>query len=196
MLLPKPLLEKRVLSDSRIDIYEGGRHDIETGQIDRRVLATLEFLASSGLHPTVSCLKTGHDLHTASGNISEHSTGNAVDISAINGVSITGHQGKGSITETTVRRLMTLQGTMQAHQIISLMDLGQNTLAMPDHYNHIHVGFQPLFGQNKKLGKQVRAVLKPGQWTDLISRLKEIDNPVVPTRTSKYAIPDKHSRHP
>ena len=196
MLLPKPLLEKRVLSDPRIQIYEGGLKDIETGQIDRRVLATLEFLADSGLHPTVSCLKSGHSLLTTSGNVSEHSTGDAVDISAINGVPITGHQGKGSITETTVRRLMTLQGTMAPHQIISLMDLGQNTMAMPDHYNHIHVGFHPLFGQNAKLGKQARAVLKPGQWTDLISRLRAIDNPVVPTHTSKYAIPDKAAHRP
>jgi hypothetical protein len=196
MLLPKPLLEKRVLSDSRIKIYDAGRKDIATGQIDRRVLATLEFLADSGLHPTISCLKSGHSFLTTSGNVSEHSSGSAVDISAINGIPILGHQGKGSITETAVRRLMTLQGTMEPHQIISLMDLGRNTLAMQDHYNHIHVGFHPLFGENKKLGKQVRAVLKPGQWTDLISRLRAIDNPVVPTQTSKYAIPDKRSHRP
>jgi len=196
MLLPKPLLEKRVLSDPRVNIYDGGRQDIEAGQIDRRVLATLEFLADSGLHPTVSCLKSGHNLMTASGNVSEHSSGNAVDISAINGVPITGHQGKGSVTETTVRRLMTLQGTMEPHQIISLMDLGQNTMALPDHYNHIHVGFHPLFGENAKLGKQAAAVLKPGQWTDLMSRLRSIDNPVVPTHTSKYALPDKSPHRP
>ena len=49
LLLPKPLLEKRVLSDNRIDIYQGGENDIKTGQIDRRVLATLAYLAESGL---------------------------------------------------------------------------------------------------------------------------------------------------
>ena len=32
-------------------------------------------------------------------------------------------------------------------------------------------------------------VLKPGQWSDLIARLGEIDNPVVPTKPSKYALP-------
>jgi hypothetical protein len=196
MLLPKPLLEKRVLSDPRIKIYDAGRKDIETGQIDRRVLATLEFLADSGLNPTVSCLKSGHSFLTASGNVSEHSSGDAVDISEINGVPILGHQGKGSITETTVRKLMTLQGTMQPHQIISLMDLGKNTLALPDHYNHIHVGFHPLFGENTKLGEQVRTVLKPGQWTDLVSRLRSMENPVVPTQVSKYALPDKSSHRP
>jgi len=32
-------------------------------------------------------------------------------------------------------------------------------------------------------------VLKPGQWSDLLERLRKIENPVVPTKTSKYAIP-------
>jgi hypothetical protein len=189
LLLPKPLLEKRVLSDERIDIYEGGREDIRSGQIDRRVLATLAYLAESGLRPTVSCLKSGHGFYTSSGNVSEHSSGNAVDIAAVNGIPILGHQEPGGITEQTVRRLMQLQGTMYPHQIISLLTLGGNTLAMADHNDHIHVGFHPMFGANKKLGKQTLAVLEPGQWSDLISRLGEIENPVVPTKPSKYALP-------
>ena len=49
LLLPKPLLEKRVLSDERIEIYGCGRDDIRSGQVDRRVLATLAYLAESGL---------------------------------------------------------------------------------------------------------------------------------------------------
>ena len=73
--------------------------DIRAGQIDRRVLATLEFLAASGLKPTVTALKCGHGFYTASGNVSEHSSGNAVDIAAINGIPILGHQGPGSITD-------------------------------------------------------------------------------------------------
>ena len=189
LLLPKPLLEKRVLSDERIDIYEGGREDIRSGQIDRRVLATLAYLAESGLRPTVSCLKNGHGFYTSSGNVSEHSSGNAVDISMVNGIPILGHQEAGGITEQAVRRLMQLQGTMYPHQIISLLSLGGNTLAMADHNDHIHVGFHPMFGANKKLGKQTLAVLEPGQWSDLISRLGEIENPVVPTKPSKYALP-------
>jgi hypothetical protein len=189
LLLPKPLLERRVLSDPRVDIYPGGRQDIRSGQIDRRVLATLEYLAESGLRPTVSCLKSGHSLMTSSGNVSEHSSGNAVDISQVNGVPVLGHQERGGITEQSVRRLMLLQGTMRPHQIISLLDLGGPTFAMSDHADHIHVGFHPLFGANKKLGRQTLAVLGPGQWSDLLDRLRKIDNPVVPTKPSKYALP-------
>ena len=88
-----------------------------------------------------------------------------------------------------MRRLMRLQGTMAPDQIISLLEIGGATFAMGDHDDHIHVGFRPLFGDNKKLGKQALAVLKPGQWSDLIDRLRKIENPVVPTKPSKYALP-------
>ena len=67
---------------------------------------------------------------------------------------------------------------------------------MGDHDDHIHVGFRPLFGENKKLGRQALAVLKPGQWNDLIDRLGEIENPVVPTKPSKYAIAGSRQPRP
>jgi len=193
LLLPKTLLEKRVLSDQRIDLYGCGQDDIKSGQIDRRVLATMEYLAESGLRPTVTSLKCGHGFLTKSGNVSEHSSGSAFDIAKINGVPILGHQEPGGVTDTAVRRLMRLQGTLQPHQIISLLEIGGPTLAMGDHADHIHVGFRPLFGTNRKLGKQALAVLKPGQWSDLLDRLRKVENPVVPTTPSKYAIPDKRA---
>jgi murein DD-endopeptidase MepM/ murein hydrolase activator NlpD len=190
LLMSKEALQRRVLADPRIDIYECGRRDIASGQVDRRVLATMEFLTASGLKPTISSLKCGHGFLTSSGNISEHSSGSAMDIAAINGIPIIGHQGEGSITDITIRRLLTLQGTMKPHQIISLMtfDGADNTLSLPDHADHIHVGFRPLYGDNKKLGKQLDSVLKPGQWIKLIDRIGAIDNPTVLTQPSKYAI--------
>ena len=59
---------------------------------------------------------------------------------------------------------------------------------MGDHADHIHVGFQPLYGTNTKQAKQVNAILKPDQWIKLVDRLNEIDNPVVPTKPSKVAL--------
>ncbi|SEH12324.1 lytic murein transglycosylase [Thermoleophilum album] len=196
LLLPKPLLERRVLSDPRIDIYPCGRQDIRSGQIDRRVLAVLEYLAESGLRPTVTSLKCGHSFYTASGNVSYHSYGTAVDIAALNGIPITGHQEPGGITEQAIRLLLKLQGTMRPDEIISLLNLGGPSFALPDHYDHIHVGFRPLFGENGKLGAEATAILKPGQWSDLIEQLKRIRNPRVPVRPSPYAIPTKrHDDH-
>jgi len=100
-----------------------------------------------------------------------------------------GHQGAGSITDITIRRLLTLQGTMKPHQIISLMtfDGADNTLSLPDHADHIHVGFQPLLGASSK-GHQLNSALKPSQWVKLIDRLGKIDNPTVPLKPSKYAL--------
>ena len=190
LLMSKNTLARRVLADPNIQIYGCGRRDVRAGQIDRRVLATLEFLVASGLRPTVTSLKCGHSYLTASGNVSEHSTGTAVDIAAINGVPILGHQGKGSIAEQTIQRLLTLQGTMEPHQIISLMTFEEagNTFAMSDHADHIHVGFRPLYGLGSKRAEQVEAILQPGQWIKLIDRLEEIENPTVSRKPSRYAV--------
>jgi hypothetical protein len=190
MLMSKEALQQRVLSNPRIEIYSCGRRDIEAGGIDRRVLATLEFLAASGLKPTVTSLHCGHGYYTASGNVSEHSAGAAVDIAMVNGIPILGHQGEGSITDITIRRLLTLQGTMKPHQIISLMTYkdADNTLALSDHDDHIHVGFHPEYAAGTPAAKELEAVLKPSQWIKLIDRLGEIHNPSVAKTPSKYAI--------
>ncbi|MDO8189205.1 lytic murein transglycosylase [Conexibacter sp. JD483] len=196
LLMTKQELISRVLSNPNIEIYAGGREDIRTGQIDRRVLATLEFLSSSGLKPTVTSLKGNHGLMTASGNVSEHSTGTAVDIGAINGIRIQpSTQGDGSITDITIRRLLTLQGTMKPHQIISLMSYpgSDNTLSLPDHDDHIHIGFHavdPAVGATPRL----QQILRPEQWTRLVDQLTTIENPVVPTSVSRYAIEDRDAR--
>jgi murein DD-endopeptidase MepM/ murein hydrolase activator NlpD len=191
MLMSKDSLQRHVLRNPHIEIYECGRHDVATGQIDRRVLATLEYLASSGLKPTVTSLRCGHGFYTASGNVSEHSTGSAVDIAAVNGIVISpATQGKGSITDLTIQRLLTLQGTMKPHQIISLMSFEgtDNTFAMSDHHDHIHVGFRPMYGQNSKAARKVAAVLKPDQWIKLIDRISSIDNPEVREQPSRFSV--------
>ena len=188
LLMGKGELERRVLVNPRIEIYGCGRRDIQGSRVDRRVLATLEFLAASGLRPSVTSLTCGHSYYTASGNVSHHTFGSAVDIAKINGIPIMGHQGEGSIADITVRRLLTLQGTMRPTQIISLMkyDSADNTLALGDHADHIHVGFTPLGGT--KAGRQLAAVLKPGQWIKLVDRLNEIDNPAVAARPSSSSV--------
>ena len=143
LLLTERQLKRIVLHSDDIELYAGGRRDVAEGRIDRRVLATLVFLERSGLKPTVSSLQTGHSLLTASGNVSAHSYGHAVDISAINGVPIAGHQGPESITASALDRLVQLQGYLQPNQIISLMtvDGHDNTMSMGDHDDHIHIGF-------------------------------------------------------
>ena len=69
LLMSKEGLQHLVLTDPRVDIYSCGRDNIKAGEIDRRVLATIEFLASSGMKPTITSLKCGHSYLTTSGNV-------------------------------------------------------------------------------------------------------------------------------
>ena len=134
---------------------------------------------------------------TTSGNVSEHSTGAAVDIALINGIPMLGHQGPGTITEAVIKDLLQLQGTMQPHQIISLMDYfgADNTFAMADHDDHVHVGYTPSPGRAPAASpSSSRQILKPDQWQRLIDRLGEIDNPTVPTKPSDAALPAPKGR--
>jgi hypothetical protein len=197
LLESKEQLQQQVLADPSIDIYACGRRDIQAGQIDQRVLATLEFLAASGLKPGVSGLRCGNSLaNTAfdkTGTLSDNATGAGVDISSINGITVVGHQGPGSITDIAIRRLLTLQGSYKPSRIVSLMSYPatDNTFAESDHANSVHIGFATLYDPHSKFGKQVNSVLKPKQWLTLINRLGQIDNPSVATQPSSAAIPAK-----
>jgi hypothetical protein len=187
LLMSKQQLTERILADPHVQIYACGRRDIQAGLVDRRVLASLEFLSASGLDPSVSGLVCGAGTNSSD---AAGRTGASVDISKINGIPIEGHQGAGSITDITIRRLLTLQGALAPNQIISLMSYkGQTTtLALPDHTDRIQINYTPVFGQNKKLAKQITQILKPGQWIHLINRISQIPEPTIPTTPSKYAI--------
>jgi hypothetical protein len=190
LLMSKQQLENRVLQDPNVAIYECGRRDIQSGAIDRRILAVIEFLAASGLKPSVSGLKCGHTTNGSNGVDDAGKTGSSVDISAINNIPILGHQGKGSITDATVRRLLTLQGAMQPDEIVSLMSYKNqpSALSLADHANRIQVSYTPLYGSNKKLSAEFGSILQPQQWTQLINHISQISEPIVPISPSKYAI--------
>ena len=152
LLMSKETLQQRVLADPRDpDLrLRPARHP---GR--RRSTAACwprsSSSSASGLNPTVTALRV-RPLLPDHARATSPSTprARAVDIAAINGIPILGHQGPGSITDITIRRLLTLQGTMKPHQIISLMTFhgADNTLSLPDHDDHIHVGFHPLYGTN------------------------------------------------
>jgi hypothetical protein len=196
LLMSKQQLTARVLTDPHVRIYNCGRRDIQAGLIDRRILAVVEFLSASGLDPTVSGLACDASPHGTTGVDEAGRTGESVDISAINNIPILGHQGAGSITQVTIRRLLALQGSMAPDDIISDTPFkGQsNTLALPDHTNRIQVTYVPAYGANRKLSNVVRSFLKPGQWTKLIDRISQIPEPIVPLTPSRFAIRDSARR--
>ena len=72
---------------------------------------------------------------------------------------------------------------MKASQIITLMKYSgtDNTYAMGDHDDHIHVGFDPR-------ESEAASVLRPAQWDRLIGSLARVPNPIVPLEPSAWSI--------
>ena len=82
LLLDDKAVRHRVLHDDKIEMYGCGRQDVIDNRIDDRVLRTLIYLRLYRFDPTVTALECGHSFFTTSGNVSEHSSGDAVDIAA------------------------------------------------------------------------------------------------------------------
>jgi hypothetical protein len=137
----KPTIASKILSDPNVAIYQGGRNDIIADKIDVRVLAMIAYLRESFGSVTVSCLFSGHRLYARPGVVSAHIYGRAVDISAVGGVPIQGHQQPGGITERTVREILQAPAEVMPRQVISLLGLGGPSFPLADHYNHIHIGY-------------------------------------------------------
>jgi hypothetical protein len=193
LLESKPQLEQQVLRDPGVRFATRcGRGDVRAGQVDRRVLATLEFLSVSGLKPTVSALRCGHDAGAAGAGIGagNHAV-DAVDISAIDGTPIAGHEGVGSIADIAVHRLLRLQGTMKPRQIVSSLSYpgSDNTLTLPGYRGLIRVSFEVAGGARAASAREASA-LTPSQWLELTARLGEIPDPTVVAKPSAAAIPD------
>jgi hypothetical protein len=137
----KETLEERVLADTRLDIYGGGRSDILAGRIDVRVLVLLRYLAEAHEQVTVSSLHSGHRIYSRPGVVSAHTYGLAVDIAALGGRPIMGNSQPGGLTETAVRNILLLPAELRPQQVISLLGLGGPSFPLANHADHIHAGF-------------------------------------------------------
>ena len=78
------------------------------------MLAVLAFLSRSGLKPTVGALRCARRQYAASRTLRRHAATRST-ITAINGIAIAGHQGAGTITDLTIRTLLTLPAEFVPH---------------------------------------------------------------------------------
>ncbi|HEX3511416.1 MAG TPA: lytic transglycosylase domain-containing protein [Solirubrobacteraceae bacterium] len=214
-LLSKAELQRTVLSDPGITVYACGRHDIAAGAINRRVLAVLAFLSRTGLRPTVTALHCGQSPVTATGAVSAAYEGNAVEISAINGIPLAGHQGAGTITDLTIRTLLALPPEFQPQSIASLMRYpGQaSTKSSRAYWNRMRLEFARVAnpavaiapgaagaaahsaakGRVATVPTTAVPSLSAVQWEGLIQRVAALPAPSVASKPSSSAIPDpKH----
>jgi hypothetical protein len=206
LLMSKAQLERTLLSDPGVVIDACGRHEVASGKIDTRVLAVLAFLSRSGLKPTVSALGCGRSVAVSSRSAQD--AANAVDISAINGVAIAGHQGTGTITDLTIRTLLTLPAEFVPHTITSLMRYpsAPNTHAAAAFSSHVRLAFQPgrpavsltptAAASSARSARPVPSPLltptyvSSNEWERLLTRIAALPAPSVATKPSSSAITD------
>jgi membrane-bound lytic murein transglycosylase B len=200
--MSKDELQRSVLSDPGVKLDACGRRDVAAGAIDRRALGVLEFLSRSGLQPTVGALQCAHGKTTATATVFEHFAGGALDITAINDIPIAGHQGPGTVTDATIRALLSLPVQFVPHRILSLMEYphAPNTLARTADWNRIRIGFAPIAasahtaraGHAHKTHSLLTASgsLDQEQWNQLITRVAALPQPAVTGKPSAAAIRD------
>jgi hypothetical protein len=214
-LLSKAQRERAVLADPGITLDACDRHEIAAGAVDGRVLAVLAFLSRSGLEPTVGGLRCAQRQYTASDTAAAGYSGGEVDITAINGTPIAGHQGPETITDLTVRALLTLPAKFVPHAIDSLMRYpgSPNTHASKADAGRIHLEFRPLpvtpalnpaaaatVAHSARSGRAAPApvvttsALSTAQWSQLMERVAALPTPTIATKPSSAAIPDPKRR--
>ena len=167
LLASKPALERAVLTDRRVTIYACGRHDIKTGAVDRRVLAAIEYLAYSGLAPDVSGLVCGQAAGVAA------QPGTDLQISALGGIPVAGHQQTGGVVDLAIRALLQLQGSLRPDQIVSLRSYPwqSGTIALPDHADRLEIDFSSPSLTGPGAGAES---LTSTEWSRLITRLGQL----------------------
>jgi hypothetical protein len=196
LLETKAQLQQQVLADPSIDIYPAGRTTLADGLVDQRVLTALAFLSAAGLRPTVSAFlvpsTTTATTLDAPEPLSATTPAIGVDISAINGIPLLGHQGVGTITDVTIRHLLSLPGSFQPPEIISLMSYPSTpaTVASSDHPDRISLVFPPGVARDSVFDQPTDAVLSSTQWSDLLTRLGQIASPSVAAMPSTAAVAD------
>ena len=187
LLESKQQLEPQVLRDGGIHLGRCARADIAGGRVDKRVLAALEYLAVSGLKPTVGGLPCDTTVAGA-GNPSAAQSSTSMSITAINGVPVAGRQSPGSLADDAVHRLLMLQGLPRPRRIVSAMSFAGAQIARTNaSASAIKVAFTATGGiaGAAALGG---SELSPAGWIKLVARLGEIPDPSVSIAPSAAAI--------
>ena len=115
--------------------------DIQAGLLDQRVTGLLALMTKDH-QITITSLRSDHSQMTASGNVSNHFYGRAMDIAAVDGASCTD-------TSTTAPcaqlgyALAQLPAPLHPTELIYCFDLdgAGPAFALPDHCDHIHAGY-------------------------------------------------------
>ncbi len=212
-LLSKNELQSAVLGDPEIKLGVCDREQVVAGKVGRRTLALLVFLSRSGLKPTVGELRCGRPVYTAKGLTTSFPPAGTVDIAAINGIPIAGHQGAGTITDIAIRTLLTIPSQFAPKRIVSLMRYpgAPSTIAAADYSNYIKIELagnasgaatSKIVGASAKRAKTASSktaipaadvVLGTSEWQRLVGQIGSLRSPKLSSKPSASAIRDKQA---
>ncbi len=115
--------------------------DIRNGVLDPRIMALLALITQEH-QLTISSLRSDHSELTASGNVSNHFYGRAMDIAAVDGVSCTDTSPSAPCAQLGYA-LARMSPPLHPSELIYCFDLDGigPAFALPDHCDHIHAGF-------------------------------------------------------
>ncbi|HXR60701.1 MAG TPA: lytic transglycosylase domain-containing protein, partial [Solirubrobacterales bacterium] len=115
--------------------------DIQAGLLDQRITGLLALMTQEH-QITITSLRSDHSQMTASGNVSNHYYGRAMDIAAVDGVSCTDTSTTAPCAELGYQ-LAQLADPLHPSELIYCFDLDGvgPAFALPDHCDHIHAGF-------------------------------------------------------
>jgi hypothetical protein len=115
--------------------------DLTTGAIDPRIVGLIGAITQEH-QLTISALRSDHSEYTASGYVSNHFFGRAMDIAAVDGVSCT-DTAIDAPCANLARTLAYLPEPVHPTELIYCFDVDGpgEAFALPDHCDHVHVGF-------------------------------------------------------
>ncbi len=191
LLESKTQLELQVPRDHAISLPRCERRLIADDRADRRVLAALEFLAASGLSPTVSSHSCSQASTAKDAQSSPGATGQVLDLSAIDGTPVVEAGAPSTLGLAAARKLAALQGVMKPLQIASSTRFGTlHMTVLADEGNTISIDFAPLADAQAHTAAVSGSGLTPAQWLALVARLGQVPDPTVSAQPSPAAIPD------
>jgi hypothetical protein len=167
-------IERIVLGDRRVTLSACERTAIAQGNVDRRVLATLEVLVLHGIDPVVSGAWCSHDAHASRAAPSLLKTGNAIALTSLDG-----RPAVGAVAAVASHALKTLRGAarpaLSAHTVA-----GQLVIAFAPAREPQALAVAASFTSG--------FALSAPRWSQLDARLAQIREPRVPTAISRAAL--------
>jgi hypothetical protein len=115
--------------------------DLTDGAIDPRIMGLIGAITQEH-ELTISALRSDHSKYTSSGYVSNHYFGRAMDIAAVDGVSCT-DTAVDAPCANLARTLAYLPAPAHPTELIYCFDVDGPgpAFALPDHCDHVHVGF-------------------------------------------------------